>query len=56
MVRSESIKFYDMKARKTVMVPEEKTWIEIKGKKKNMKMRVAYGAAGNKIYRIVGRV
>ena len=48
----DNIKFFDMKTRKSVGVPEERTWLEVKGK---VKMRVAVGPKGNKMYRIVGR-
>ena len=56
MARGEKIKFYDMKARQSVYVPEEKTWVEVKGKPgRRVNMRVAYGAGGNRMYRIMGR-
>ena len=56
MARGENIQFYDMKARKAAYVPEEKTWIEVKGRHRKVNMRVAYGPGGNKMYRIIGPV
>ena len=50
------IKFYDMRARKSVYIDEDKTWVEIKGSgSRKVKMRVGYGAGGGKVYRIMGR-
>ena len=54
MAKGENLKFYDMKGRKVVFVPEEKTWVEIKGKRRT-KMRVAYAPGGNLMYRIMGK-
>jgi len=56
MPKGENIKFFDMKGRRSVMVPEEKTWIEVKGKQRKVNTRVAYGPGGNKMYRIIGPV
>jgi hypothetical protein len=47
------IKFYDMKARKSVLVPESETEkLTKKGKNRTVKMLRAKGKAGNWMYRI----
>jgi hypothetical protein len=49
------IKFYDVVAKKAVMIPESKTTKVIKKTaKRTTKFLVAKGAGGNKLYRIIG--
>lgn len=51
------IKFYDVKSKKPVMIPEDKTKIVYKRSprgRKIIKMLTAIGPLGNKLYKIIG--
>lgn len=50
-----NIKFYDVKSKKAVLIPEDKTSVVYKkGKGRRVKMLTAKGPKGNKLYKIVG--